>query len=75
MALLSIAHKRCECIGCGLCVETAPDYWFMNANGEAELQTILRSSDKFEFSEGVPQDKARLEASQAGCPVRIIRIG
>jgi ferredoxin len=75
MPFISIAHKRCECIGCGLCIETAPDYWFMNANGEAELTCILLTRNKFEYGEGLSQDEARLKASQDGCPVKIIRVG
>ncbi len=75
MAFLTIAHKRCECIGCGLCIETAPDYWWMNANGEAELQRIVRTREKFEYGKGLCQDQARLMAAAAGCPVNIIRLG
>lgn len=75
MAFLTITHKRCACIGCGLCTETAPDYWRMNANGEAELLRIMRTRDKFEFGEGLCQDQHRLQAAEAGCPVRIIRVG
>jgi ferredoxin len=75
MTFIPIAHKRCECIGCGLCTEAAPDYWWMNAHGEAELQTILRTHNKFEYGAGLSQDQARLQAAQDGCPVNIIRLG
>lgn len=75
MGLLTIAHKRCECIGCGLCIETAPDYWYMNANGEAKLRTILRTRDNFEYGEALSQDQTRLQAARDGCPVNIIRVG
>lgn len=75
MAFITIAHKRSECIGCGLCIEAAPGYWFMNAEGEAELQTILRTNGKFEYGEGLPQDREPLETATEGCPVNIIRMG
>lgn len=75
MALISIIHKRSECIGCGLCIEAAAGYWFMNANGEAELRTILRRRDKFEYGEALPQDQEQLNTAAEGCPVNLIRIG
>lgn len=75
MSTIPIAHKRCECIGCGLCIETAPDYWFMNVDGEAELRQILRHHQGFECGEGFTQDKALHLAAEEGCPVNVIRIG
>jgi ferredoxin len=75
MTLIPIAHKRSECIGCGLCVETAPDYWFLNADGEAELHTVIRTQNKFEHTEGYAHDREVLLAAAEGCPVNIIRIG
>ena len=75
MALIPIAHKRSECIGCGLCIETAPGYWFMNPDGEAELHRILRSHNGFEHGEGFAHEEDLLEAAAEGCPVNIIRIG
>jgi ferredoxin len=74
MAFIPIAHKRSECIGCGLCVETAPDYWFMNADGEACLHTILRTQNNFEYGEGYSHDRDLLDAAAKGCPVNVIRI-
>lgn len=75
MAFITISHKRGECIGCGLCIETAPAYWFMNPNGEAELQTILRTHKAFDYGQGLAQDERELRAAEEGCPVDIIRIG
>ncbi|HKK19181.1 MAG TPA: ferredoxin [Opitutales bacterium] len=74
MSFISIIHKGCECIGCGLCIESAPDYWFMNSAGEAELRNIQRSHGKFEYGEAFAQDRSRLESVAEGCPVNIIRI-
>lgn len=75
MSVISIAHKRNECIGCGLCIETAPGYWFMNPNGEAELQQVLRTQNNFEYGQGFTHDEDQLYAAEDGCPVKVIRIG
>ncbi len=75
MTLLTIQHKRSECIGCGLCVESAPDYWFMNADGEAQLHLIVREQPPFDYGEGIPRDEARLRRAEAGCPVHVIEVG
>jgi len=75
MNRIRISHKRCECVGCGFCIETAPDYWFMNARGEAQLHTIQSTRQRFECAEGFAPDAAALTTAEAGCPVNVIRIG
>lgn len=71
---IRIAHKKSECIGCALCTEIAPDYWTMDANGEAQLRTVIRTDATFEYAEGYTPDRDRLEAAETGCPVGIIQL-
>lgn len=74
MSLFVIMHKRSECIGCGLCVETAPDYWEMNDEGEAQLCSVCRTEGPYECSEAAADDGVRVLAASRGCPVNIIRV-
>ncbi|MGB0264299.1 MAG: ferredoxin [Opitutales bacterium] len=74
MKWIPIAHKKPECIGCALCAEVAPNYFEMDADGEAQLIRVIRRKDKFEYSEGFAEDRDVLEAAAEGCPVDIIKI-
>ncbi|WP_269522874.1 ferredoxin [Coraliomargarita parva] len=75
MKLIPIAHKKPECIGCMLCAEVAPNYFEMDADGEARLIRVIREDVSFQYSEGFAEDRPALEAAAEGCPVNIIRIG
>ncbi len=74
MKRIRILHKKPECIGCGLCAETAPNYWFMDENGEAQLIHVLREDRFFQYGEGFTEDIQILQEAEGGCPVDIIRI-
>lgn len=74
MHFIEIAHKKAECIGCGLCTEIAADYWYLDAQGEAQLLEVTRRDDAFEYAKGLPLDRDMLESAESGCPVNIIRI-
>ena len=75
MNFISITHKKPECIGCGLCAETAPGYWQMDENGEAQLVAVIRKDAQFEYANGFIEDRLVLELTEEGCPVDVIRIG
>jgi len=75
MKLIRIAHKKPECIGCALCAETAPNYFRMDGDGEAELIRITREDGMFQYGEGFAEDLPSLEEAESGCPVNIIRLG
>ena len=75
MKYIRIAHKKPECIGCGLCAEVAPGYWHMDENGEAQLNQVCHTDAQFEYADGFEEDRATLEQAEEGCPVDIIRIG
>lgn len=75
MAFLQISHKKSECIGCALCTEVAPEYWYLDDRGEAQLREVKRKDKQFEYAEGLPQDREELETAAEGCPVKIIRVG
>ena len=72
--MLKIQHKRPECIGCGLCVEQAPQYWKMSSDGLATLHSITRKHNDFHYAEGFEEDREILKNAQEGCPVQIIKI-
>ena len=74
MKLIQIAHKKPECIGCGLCAEVASNYWRMDDDGEAQLINIVREDPFFQFGAGFPEDADILKEAEEGCPVDIIRI-
>ncbi len=72
--MLRIIHKQPECIGCDVCCDLAPNYWFMNEEGLAELHTILNSKGSLQFGEGFDEDLEALKEAEENCPVNIIRI-
>jgi ferredoxin len=74
MKYIKIAHKKPECIGCGLCTEVAPAYWQMDEDGEAQLIQVVRSDKQFEYANGFEEDREILKKAAEGCPVGIIRI-
>ncbi|MGE9289336.1 MAG: ferredoxin [Puniceicoccales bacterium] len=74
MKFIPIAHKKSECIGCALCTEVAPEYWYLDENGEAQLREVKRTDKQFEYGEGLPQDRKELQTAAKGCPVNIIRV-
>ena len=72
--MLEIRHKRAECIGCGLCVEAAPNYWEMSSDGLATLLDIKRRHKSFHYAQGFAEDSELLQKAQEGCPVQIIEV-
>jgi len=72
--MIRISHHRIKCIGCGHCVEVAPNTWQMNElDGKANLilakekrgfYTLLTSDDELD---------SNMEAQQI-CPVKIIQV-
>ncbi len=72
--MIRITQQRIKCIGCGNCVEVAPNNWIMNdTDGKADLlasqakkgfHSVIASNDDYE---------PNLEAQDI-CPVRIIRV-
>lgn len=71
--MLRIKHKKGECIGCGLCAETAPQYFEMDEDGMAQLIGGCKKGVFFEV-EGFEDDLDELEQSEEGCPVDIIHV-
>ena len=71
--MVQIIFQRAKCIGCGSCVEVAPDRWQMNnidgksilidAKGKKGFFTIELTDDEYE------QNKE----AESICPMHIIR--
>jgi ferredoxin len=72
--VITIKHKRLECIGCALCAEVAPNYWKMDEGGLAQLHQILDTDDPYEIGQGFEDDRAALAEAADHCPVSIIRL-
>ena len=72
--MLRIIHKQPECIGCDLCCDVAPNYWFMNDEGLADLHSITKIVGTLQFGEGWEEDRIALKEAVENCPVHIIRI-
>ena len=70
---LAIRHKAFECIGCGLCEETAPQYFQMDENGMAQL-IDGEPQGAFSNAVGLKMDQPGLDEAAEGFPVDIIRI-
>ncbi len=72
--MIRITQQRIKCIGCGNCVEVAPNNWEMNnSDGKADL---ILSQEKKGFHTTITSDddyEPNLEAQEI-CPVRIIRV-
>jgi len=72
--VIKIVHYRSKCIGCGACVELAPNFWEMSdEDGKSHL---LGSTTKGGV-EIVPITDAELaenEDAALACPVNIIHI-
>ncbi len=72
--MITIKHKRLECIGCGFCAEVAPNYWKMDEEGLAQLHQVLDTDDPFESGQGFEEDRESLKEAEFHCPVSIIRL-
>lgn len=75
MAFIRITHARQTCVGCGFCAENAPDYWFINPSGEAQLHEWRGEWGARETGHAPAQDRDRLLAVATACPVGCIQIG
>lgn len=72
--MIRIVHYRDNCIGCNLCVDTAPKHWEMDMN---EMKSVLKGAkqdnDTF-VREITPEEVAENEKAADGCPVKIIKV-
>lgn len=71
---MRILHKREGCIGCDVCAEVAPAYWFIDENGMAQLRSVSGTDGPFDVAQGFADDLAALEEAAGGCPVQVIRL-
>ncbi len=71
--MLSIRHKKPECIGCKLCADVAPQYFEMDSDGLAQLLNA-KTQGVFDTAEGFDEDLEDLQQAEQGCPVNIIRV-
>ena len=72
--MLRISHKKVECIGCDHCTNLAPQYWYLDEDGLAQLIDPTLEKNGFQYGEGFDDDWDILDAAAEGCPVQIIKI-
>ncbi len=72
--MITITHLRDKCIGCGYCVEAAPEFWSMsNDDGKSNLANAKKKRDFYTIR---IEDHAYDENKEAAaaCPVNIIKL-
>lgn len=72
--MITITLKRNDCIGCGNCLDIAPEYWKMDEKDG--LATLVGSEQKKEFYVLQLEDYAEVENLYAAkaCPMNIIKV-
>jgi ferredoxin len=65
----TIEHERAKCIGCGVCISVAPEFWDMKEDGKSHLKGS--KADKRQVSE---KDAEKNKAAAESCPVNVIHI-
>lgn len=69
-----IIHYRNDCIGCNMCVELAPENWFMNlSDGKATLRRSREKNGIFVAEISEPEMVINIDAARS-CPINIIKI-
>ena len=69
-----IIHLREDCIGCGNCVEYAPEYWRLSdEDGKVDLIASIEKRGIFWRHVEVMDEQANQEAADS-CPVNVIQI-
>ena len=72
---IRIRHKRPECIGCDLCAQVAPQYWYMDEeDGLATLLNVTETRGQFSYADAFDSDLPILEEAARSCPVDIIKV-
>jgi len=72
--MVRIQHKRDDCIGCFACVDVAPNYWSVAADGLASLMGCAEMAGPFQIGVGLEEDLADLKEAARSCPIKAITI-
>ena len=71
--MLRVIHYRNKCIGCNVCVEHAPNCWFIDKDGKATIKGSKKENN-FYFKEITQVEVAENELAAKNCPVKIIKV-
>jgi len=76
MPKYKIEHNRPNCIGCGACVSTCPDFWEMSPDGKSTLKGSKQSRVNKDWSElEIDQNDYDCNKRAAdACPVNVIHM-
>lgn len=66
-----IIHERKNCIGCGACAASCPEFWSLKSDGKASLAGAKKVGVNFELE--VDELKCNRDAAEV-CPVNCIHI-
>ena len=72
--MIQVIHHRIKCIGCGVCVQEAPDYWLINEDDGLSL--LINAHDNKGFHINMFDDEFSEEHDMAAdmCPVNCIEV-
>ena len=68
-----VIQYRNKCIGCNVCVEHAPDCWFIDEDGKATLKDSKKENN-FYVREITPAELSENQKAAEDCPVKIIKV-
>jgi ferredoxin len=69
--VIIVEQARDECIGCGACAATSPDFWEMNSDGKADLKGAKKVGEIMVLE--IEEAGSNKEAADV-CPVQIIKV-
>lgn len=74
LLVVKVLYFREKCIGCGVCVSTAPEQWEMSfADGKSVLKGATLRKEVFVLV--IPSFATEVNKQAAGdCPVKIIQV-
>ena len=72
--MVRIIFQRAKCIGCGSCVEVAPDRWKMNNLDGKSILIDAKGKKGFFTIELTDDEYQENKEAESICPMHIIRI-
>lgn len=74
MEKYEIVHLKKDCIGCGACAAVAPDFWFMDEEGQAQLKGAKEINGNWELEINTEEARAINQEAAEVCPVNVIKL-
>ena len=72
--MVRILYYRAKCIGCGGCVEAAPEHWYLSRK-DGKCTLIHGTEKKGIFQRTLPEEeKEAMTRAANNCPLNIIKL-